>query len=135
MMGFALGWAGLTVVLLAWTIIGAIGSWKIKLSDTSVIIVAFLTGQAAANAGETFAAIGQAGGGLSSAIREGFGSSGANFTAGAAALLMILIIYGLKPNKYRNAFFGLVLPSMFTATGGIFAVVTRTLNGLLGVAA
>ncbi|MFJ4960260.1 hypothetical protein [Streptomyces sp. NPDC088739] len=133
-LGFAFGWSGLALVLVVLLIIGIRANWKISLSNDSVVIVAFLTGQAAANAGETFAFVGDVSGGLSEAIREGFGTVG-NVSAFAIAVLLCLFIYGLKPNKWRNAFFGMVAPAMFTAAGSIFAVVTRTLNSLLGVVA
>ncbi|MEK8141746.1 hypothetical protein NKH18_01245 [Streptomyces sp. M10(2022)] len=63
-----------------------------------MIAIAFVTGQLYAQAGETFAFIGDMSGGLSEAISGSFGQGG-NFGSGAVALLVCLILYGLKPKS------------------------------------
>ena len=115
----------------AFLILGARGDWKIKLSHEGVIITAFLTGQLYAQAGETFAFLDDTSGGLSEAIRTSFGPA-ANFGAGAVALLMTLLLYGLEPYKLRNGALALLLPSLFTAAGGLFGVITHTVSNLTG---
>ncbi|MFJ2882426.1 hypothetical protein ACIQGT_14105 [Streptomyces sp. NPDC093108] len=106
-------------------IVGARGNWKIKLDDGQVVVVAFITGQLYAQAGETFAFVARMSGGLSEAIRSSFKGE---FGAGAVALVMCLVIYGLKPSKLRNSLFGLMLPAMFTAAGEPFTFITTMIS-------
>ncbi|WP_432158027.1 hypothetical protein [Streptomyces sp. bgisy153] len=127
----AIGFTGGAVVMTAFLIVGAQGKWKIKLSQEGVIAAAFITGQLYAQAGETFSFVGDMSGGLSQAIQTSFGS-GANFGAGAVAILMCILLYGLKPSKFRNGLFALMLPSMFTAAGGLFATITHLISNLTG---
>ncbi|MET7760311.1 hypothetical protein ABZT27_37350 [Streptomyces sp. NPDC005389] len=127
----AIGFTGGAVVATAFLIVGAQGKWKIKLSHEGVIVTAFITGQLYAQAGETFSFVGDMSGGLSQAIQTSFGSAG-NFGAGAVALLMCILLYGLKPSKFRNGLFALMLPSMFTAAGGIFDTLTHLISNLTG---
>ncbi|NEA39300.1 hypothetical protein [Streptomyces sp. SID11385] len=125
----AIGFTGAAVVMTVLLIVGARRKWKIKLSDEGVIICAFITGQCYAQAGQTFAFVADVSGGLSQAIRESFGSP-ATFGAGAVALLFCLVLYGCEPKKFRNAMIALMLPSLFTAAGGIFAIITTVLSNL-----
>ncbi|MFI7278514.1 hypothetical protein [Streptomyces sp. NPDC049879] len=127
----AIGFTGGAVAMTALLIVGAMGKWKIKLSHEGVIGVAFITGQLYASAGETFAFVGDMSGGLSQAIQNSFGS-GASFGAGAVAIVMCILLYGLKPSKFRNGLLALMLPAMFTAAGGIFAIVTHVISNLTG---
>ncbi|GAA2946176.1 MULTISPECIES: hypothetical protein [Streptomyces] len=127
----AIGFTGAAVIMTAILILGARGDWKIKLSNEGVIACAFITGQLYAQAGETFAFVADMSGGLSDAIRGSFGSSG-NIGAGAVALLVCLLIYGLEPSKFRNAALALMLPSLFTAAGGLFATFTNLISNITG---
>jgi hypothetical protein len=127
----AIGFTGGAVVMTAFLIVGAQGKWKIKLSHEGVIAAAFVTGQLYAQAGETFSFVADMSGGLSQAIRSSFGSAG-TFGAGGVALLMCVLLYGLKPSKFRNGLFALMLPTMFTAAGGVFATVTHLFSNLTG---
>lgn len=127
----AIGFTGAAVAMTILLILGARGAWKIKLSHEAVIAVAFVTGQLYAQAGETFAFVGDMSGGLSEAISGSFGQSG-NIGAGAVALTVCLIIYGLKPSKFRNAILAMMLPSLFTAAGGLFATFTNLISNVTG---
>ncbi|GAA2720331.1 MULTISPECIES: hypothetical protein [Streptomyces] len=127
----AIGFTGGAVVMTAFLILGARGAWKVKLSHEGVIVVAFVTGQLYAQAGETFAFLSDMSGGLSQAIQSSFGN-GANFGAGAVAILVTLLVYGLKPSKFRNGVLALMLPSLYTAAGGLFATLTHMISNLTG---
>lgn len=126
-----IGFTGGAIVMTALLILGARGAWKVKLSHESVIIVGFITGQLYAQAGETFAFLGAMSGGLSEAIQNSFGN-GANFGAGAVAIVVSLLVYGLKPSKLRNGVMALMLPSLYTAAGGLFATLTHMISNLSG---
>ncbi|MEU6290332.1 hypothetical protein [Streptomyces sp. NPDC046988] len=128
----AIGFTGAAVVMTAFLILGARGGWKIKLSHEGVIITAFITGQLYAQAGETFSFVADMSGGLSQAIQSSFGPNSNYFGAGAVALLVCVLLYGMKPSKFRNGLLGLMLPSMFTAAGGIFATATHMISNLTG---
>ncbi|MEU9760275.1 hypothetical protein AB0D98_11005 [Streptomyces sp. NPDC047987] len=128
----AIGFTGAAVLMTALLILGARGEWKIKLSNEGVVGVAFITGQLYAQAGETFAFVKDMGGGMSEAIQNSFGSAG-NFGSGAVALLMCVLIYGMKPHKFRTGVLALMLPSLFTAAGGIFATFTNLISNMTGM--
>ncbi|MEV0875826.1 hypothetical protein OG478_52880 (plasmid) [Streptomyces phaeochromogenes] len=128
----AIGFTGGAVVMTAFLIVGARGQWKIKLSHEGVIAVAFITGQLYAQAGETFSFVADMSGGLSQAIQSSFGPGSNVVGAGAVALLMCILLYGLKPSKFRNGLFALMLPNMFTAAGGLFATATHLISNLTG---
>lgn len=126
-----IGFTGGAVLMTVYLIVGARGAWKIKLGNEGVIVVAFITGQLYAQAGQTFAFVKDMSGGLSETIQNSFGS-GANFGAGAVAVLMSVIVYGLKPSKLRNGVLGLMLPALYTAAGGMLATVTHIISNLTG---
>ncbi|WP_331726294.1 hypothetical protein [Streptomyces sp. NBC_00470] len=126
----AIGFPGGAVVMTAFLIAGARGGWKIKLSHDGVIVTAFVTGQLYAQAGETFAFVAGMSGGLSEAIQNSFGPNSNYFGAGAVAILMCILLFGFKPSKFRNGLLGLMLPAMFTAAGGIFAIPTHLISNL-----
>ncbi|MFF6852770.1 hypothetical protein [Streptomyces antimycoticus] len=128
----AIGFTGGAVVMTAFLVLGARGAWKIKLNNEGVISAGFITGQMYAQAGETFAFLDDMSGGLSEAIRSSFDSRAANFGAGAVALLMTVLLYGLKPNKLRNGVLSMMTPSLYTAAGGLFATFTHIISNLTG---
>lgn len=126
-----IGFTGAAAVMTFFLVLGARGKWKINLDDDQVVVTAFITGQLYAQAGETFAFAKDMSGGLSEAIQNSFGN-GSNFGAGAVAILVSILVYGLKPAKFRNSLLGLMLPSMYTAAGGIFATITHLISNLTG---
>ncbi|MFE2498851.1 hypothetical protein [Streptomyces scopuliridis] len=127
----AIGFTGGAVVMTVFLIVGARGAWKIKLGNVGVIVVGFITGQLYAQAGETFAFLDDMSGGLSEAIRSSFGSQ-AHFGAGAVAILVSVLLYGLKPSKIRNGALSMMTPSLYTAAGGMFATFTHLISNLTG---
>jgi hypothetical protein len=127
----AIGFTGGAFVMTVFLIVGARGGWKIKLGHEGVIVAAFITGQLYAQAGETFAFLDDMSGGLSEAIRSSFGSP-ANFGAGAVAILVSVLLYGLKPSKPRNGALAMMTPALYTAAGGMFATFTHLISNLTG---
>lgn len=127
----AVGFTGAAVVMTVFLILGSRGGWKIKLSNEGVVPAAFITGQLYAQAGQNFAFLNDVSGGLSEAIQASFGNSG-QFGAGGVAMLIVLFVYGMKPNKLRNGVLCLLLPSLFTAAGGLFATLTDLISNLTG---
>lgn len=126
----AIGFAGLAVAATAFLVLGARGAWLIKLDHLGVIITGFIVGQLYAQAGQDFACVGDVSGSLSQAVQSSFGHR-ANFGAGAVALIVCLLLFGLKPRKIQNGALSMMAPTLFTAAGGSFAIVTHLISNLL----
>ncbi|MFG2227917.1 hypothetical protein [Streptomyces sp. NPDC048644] len=129
----AVGFSGAAFVMTLILVFGIRGKGKIKFKHDSAVAVGFVTGQLYAMAGQFWAFASDMSDGLSQAIREGFGT-GMQMGMGAVALALCATMYGTKLKNFPGVMPGLVSPPVFTAAGGVFAMLTTLLSHFLTTA-
>ncbi len=133
----AFGSGGVCLCIAVWIVLGSRKKEKGKLAQkfkpehTAWWMIVF--GIFSATAGQAFSAPSQVGEAFNHALttQAAFGNVG----VAAAALLLTLFLFGIKPNVWKDAILGATLPSVYTAAGGIWAlpitVVTSVLKGFV----
>jgi ABC-type glucose/galactose transport system permease subunit len=129
----AVGFSGAALVMTAVLVYGIRGNGRIKFNHESAVATGFITGQLYAMAGQFWAFAGDMSNGLSQAIRQGFGEGG-TIGAGAVALLLGVTMYGTKLKRLPGVVLGVISPPIFTAAGGLFAILTTLLSTALTTA-
>jgi hypothetical protein len=129
----AVGFSGAAFVMTVVLILGIRGKGKIKFRHESAVAVGFVTGQLYAMAGQFWAFAGDMSDGLSQAVREGFGN-GTQMGMGAVALTLVVLMYGTKLKSFPGVMLGVISPPVFTAAGGVFAMLTTLLSSFLTTA-
>lgn len=126
----AVGFSGAAFVMTLVLIYGIRGKGRIKFNHNSAVATGFVTGQLYAMAGQFWAFAGDMSDGLAQAIQQGFGT-GAQMGMGAVALALCVTMYGTKLKNMSGVALGVISPPIFTAAGGLFAVLTTLLSNLL----
>lgn len=119
----AFGSGGLCLAIAVWVILGSRKNRgklaeKHKRDHTAWWMILF--GLFATAGGQAFSAPATAGQAFTQAItgQSVFGTVG----GGAVALIVTLILFALPPNTYKDVIFGSILPSIYAAAGGLWAL-------------
>ncbi|WP_030262058.1 hypothetical protein [Streptomyces violens] len=131
----SLGASGAALAATVFLVLGVKGKHKIKLDADQAAIVGLIAGTLYATAASVWSTPGSIAKGMAAAVQSGIGG---NVGMGAIALVIVLVIYGMKLKPRTAALFGIAAASIFAAAGGLWGIVSTFLasglNQVLGVA-
>ncbi|MFI9333033.1 hypothetical protein ACIGZJ_36545 [Kitasatospora sp. NPDC052868] len=125
----ALGTGGAATVTTMYLYVGVRGKNKIKVDPDHVPYWAFGIGLLSANAGTAFQQLAGIGNQLSTSFQAN--AALGEWKTGATAAVLTIAVFGLKPRAWKDSLFGAVAPSLFTAAGGLWALPSSILSGLI----
>ncbi|MEU7178825.1 MULTISPECIES: hypothetical protein [Streptomyces] len=129
-----LGASGAALVITVLLVLGCKGKHRIKFDADQAAWVGILAGTLYATAANVWSAPGS----ISAGIARSLQGLGGHVGMGAVALLIVVLIYGLKLKPAKAALLGIAAASIFGLAGGIWAmfsnILASGLNQVLGVA-
>lgn len=127
----SLGAGGAALAITVFLIVGVKGKKKIKLDADQAAVGGFVAGVLYGAAASVWSTAESVSLGLAEAVR---GAGVGNVGMGAVALLLVILIYGVRMKPGAAALAGIAAASIFAAAGGIWAVLSTTVaHGLNSV--
>ncbi|MER7702303.1 hypothetical protein ABTX81_05310 [Kitasatospora sp. NPDC097605] len=125
----ALGSGGAACVGTLTLLVGVRGNNKIKIDKEYVPYWAYGIGLLSAGAGAAFSNLGTIGNQFTQAFQQTNGLG--EWKTGATAAVLTICVFGFKARPWKDALFGSIAPSVFTAAGGLWMLPVTLPAGLL----
>lgn len=125
----ALGSGGAAVIGSFTLLVGIRAKNKIKIEKDYVPYWAYGIGLLSAGTGAAFKDLGTIGTQFTKAFQETNGLG--DWKTGATAAFLTICVFGLKARPWKDALFGAIAPSVFTAAGGLWMLPVTLPTGLL----
>lgn len=124
----SIGAGGAAFAVTVLLVVGVRGKNKIRFDADQAVMVGLIAGTLYVTAASIWSTPGDISLALAQSIQGGI-SGGAGM--GAIALVMVIVVYGIKLKPRTSALFGIAAPPIWGAAGGIWGIASTTLAGAL----